>query len=176
MRIEVDSVVHQPRERVFAAYRDDLADLIDLLPNVRSVDVQSRVVDGAIIRMHNTFAGATELPEALMRAFENRFLQWEDDAVWNESTWICEWTIHTSALREAVSCAGRTEFIDVGNGRTRLELRGDLAIDLRRVRVPAFLAASLGRTLESFLVRHIASNLETVAEALGTHLGHDTQP
>ncbi len=175
MRIEADTVLRYPRDAVFTAYRDDIGALVEYLPNVRRVDVAERTDEGSVVRMHKVWHGATELPANLASKLEERFLSWDDYAVWDDSTWSCEWTIHPHALREAVRCAGRIDFIDLGGGRTRIEMSGDIAIELDRVKgVPAFLAGSLGRSAESFLVRTISANLLSVNDALAAYLREDT--
>jgi hypothetical protein len=175
MRIEADSVLRHPREAVFAAYRDDIGALIEYLPNVRRIEEAARSEDGHVVRMHKVWHGATELPANLSAKLEERFLSWDDHAVWDGSRWSCEWTIHPHALREAVRCAGHIDFIDLGSGRTRIEMAGDIAIELERVKgVPAFLAGSLARTAESFLVRTISANLVSVNDALAAYLREDT--
>lgn len=176
MRIEVDSVLRHPRAAVFAAYRDDIGALSEYMPNVRRIEVVERVADGALVRLYNTWHGAVEMPANLAHKLEERFLSWDDHAVWNASTWSCEWTIEPHALREAVRCKGRIDFIELGaGGKTRIELSGELTFELERVRaVPSFLAGSLGRTAESFLVRAITANLVAVNDALAAYLREDT--
>lgn len=174
MRIEADAVLRHPRQAVFTAYRDAIRSLVEYLPNVRRIDVVERSDDGPIARIHKVWHGATEIPASLATKLEERFLSWDDYAVWNEDTWSCEWTIRPHALREAVRCVGRIDFIDLG-GRTRVELTGELAIELDRVKgVPTFLAGSLGRSAESFLVRTITANLVSVNDALAEYLREDT--
>lgn len=175
MRIEADSVLRYPRDAVFAAYRDDIAAFVEFLPNVRSIEVVDRRVDGPVVHLHNVWHGSAELPANLAQRFEERFLSWDDHATWDQRTWSCEWTIEPHAFEEAVRCRGRSDFIDLGGERTRLEMTGELAIELDRVRgVPSFLAGSLGRTAEAFLVRQITANLAAVSDALAAYLREDT--
>jgi hypothetical protein len=175
MRIEADSVLHHPREAVFTAYRDEITAFVEYLPNVRSIEVVERSEQGPVVRLHNLWHGGTELPANLAHKLEERFLSWDDYAVWDRDSWSCEWTIEPVAMREAVRCRGRSDFIDLGGGRTRLEMTGELSIELDRVRgVPSFLAGSLGRTAESFFVRHITANLGSVSDALAAYLREDT--
>src|SRR5690606_20304495 len=106
---------------------------------------------------------------------EERFLSWDDHAVWNPASWSCEWRIEPHALRDAVRCSGRIDFVEIGNGeKTRIELSGELTFNLERVRVPSFLAGSLGRSAESFFVRAITANLVAVNDALAEYLREDT--
>ncbi len=176
MRIEVDAVLGHPREAVFAAYRDDIRALSDYMPNVRRIDVVERVDEAGVVRLFNRWHGGVEMPANLAHRLEERFLSWDDHAIWDQSTWSCEWTIEPHALREAVRCKGRIDFVELGGGgRTRIELSGDLTFALERVRgVPSFLAGSLGRTAESFFLRAITANLVAVNDALAVYLRGDT--
>ncbi len=174
MRIEADSVLRHPREAVFRAFRDDLTAFVEYLPSVRRIEIVERIEDGPIVRLHNLWHGGAELPEGLADRLDDRFLSWDDHAVWDTRTFSCEWSIVPHALRGAVRCQGRNDFIDLGGTRTRLEITGELAIVLERVRVPSFLAGSLARRAESFLARQITTNLASVSDALAAYLNQDT--
>ena len=175
MRIEADSVLRHPRERVFAAYRDDIRDVVEFLPNVREIEVVERRDEGTKVHLHNIWRGGIELPQKLSDALATSFFSWHDRAVWDEETWSCEWTIEPLSLEGAVSCQGRSDFVDLGGAKTRLEMTGELSIHLERIRgVPAFLAGSLGRTTEAFLIRQMTTNLAAVSGALAAYLSGDT--
>lgn len=173
MRIEADSVLRHPLEAVFTAYRDDIAAFVEYLPNVRRIENLDRREDGPIVRLHNRWHGSTELPAALAAKLEEKFLSWDDFEVWDRDKWRCDWVIEPHAFRDTVRCRGRNSFVDLGGGRTRLEISGELSIELERV-MPAFLAGSLARTAELFLVRQIAANLTSVSDALAAYLHEDT--
>src|SRR5687768_17321438 len=98
MRIEADSVLRYPRDAVWTAYRDDLAAFIEFLPNVRHIEVHEREELGSgVVRLRNTWYGSTELPASLASKLEERFLSWEDCAIWDSRTFSCEWTIEPHA-------------------------------------------------------------------------------
>ncbi|GAB5549078.1 MAG: hypothetical protein RLO52_23595 [Sandaracinaceae bacterium] len=175
MRIEADSVLRHSRDAVFAAYRDDLPAFVEFLPNVRSIEVIERQGQGDIVHLHNVWHGATELPTSLASALEARVLSWDDHAAWDEAGYTCDWVIEPHAFRNAVRCRGQTTFIDLDEGRTRIEMNGELSIDLERVRaIPTFLAGSLARTAEAFLLRQLTANLASVSDALANYLREDT--
>ena len=175
MRIEADSVLRHPRSRVFVAYRDDIRQVVDFMPNVREIEVVEREDDGAVVRLHNIWRGGIKLPEKLSSALSTSFFSWDDRASWDERTWSCDWTIVPLAFEGAVTCDGHCEFVDLGGDRTRLEMTGELSIHLGRIKgVPAFLAGSLGRTTEAFLIRQITANLAAVSDGLAAYLSGDT--
>ncbi len=171
MRIESDSVIQFPLDVTYRTYRDELADCVPYLPNVRSIRVESREEDDGEVRLVNVWEGGGDIPNAVRHVIREDMLCWHDFATWKEPERVCEWKIRTHAFEEAVRCSGVNRFIEIGDGRTRLEIRGDLSIDLKKVRgVPSFLAGSLGRTVEQFLVKQITTNLTSVSAGLSTYL------
>lgn len=171
MRIESDSVIKFPLPVTFRTYRDELPAFVDHLPNVRSIRIESREESEGVVRLVNTWEGGGDIPGAIRHVLSEDMLSWTDYATWKEQERVCEWKIRTHAFEEAVSCSGVNRFIEIDGDRTRLEIRGDLSIDLKKVRgVPSFLAGSLGRTVEQFLVKQITSNLTSVSAGLSAYL------
>lgn len=171
MRIEADSIVPFARARTFAAYRDEMPQFVRYLPNIQGIDVEERTDAGDVVRLRNVWHGGGEMPAGLRSVVKGDLFSWTDYATWVASDWVCEWRIETHALSEAVHCDGTTRFVELAGDRTRLEIRAELSIDLSRLRaVPAFLAGSLGRKVEQFLVRQITPNLTGVSDALTKHL------
>jgi len=171
MRIESDSVIKYPLELTYRTYRDDLPEFVVHLPNVRSIRVESREEADGEVRLVNVWDGGGDIPAAIRHVLSEDMLSWTDYATWCDADRTCEWTIKTHAFEEAVRCSGTNRFIEIDDTRTRLEIRGDLSIDLKKVKgVPSFLAGSLGRTVEQFLVKQITTNLTSVSAGLSTYL------
>ena len=171
MRIEADSVLPFSRAAVFEAYRDDLPKVVEFLPNVRAIEVKSRTEDGPLTKLFNVWHGGGDIPAAARAFLDEKALTWDDEAVWNATTHECAWTIHTHAFRDAVSSNGQTRLIELGPDKTRIELRGDFSIDLKKVRgVPSMLAGTVGKTIESFLSKQITANLTSTTDALSRYL------
>jgi hypothetical protein len=171
VRIEADSVIPFPRDVVFRAYRDDLTKVVEFLPNVRAIEIVSRKDEGATTTLHNVWHGGGDVPAALRAFVDDKLLAWDDFAVWNEAEHGCEWTIRTHAFTEAVSCMGRTRMIPVGEGKTRVELAGDFAIDGKKLKgIPSLVAGSVGRAVEGFLAKQITANLGSTTEGLSRYL------
>jgi len=156
---------------VYRAYRDEMPDFVDFLPNVRGIEVQERREDGENVELVNVWHGGGEIPAPLAKIVGENALSWTDAARWLSDEWLCEWKIQTHAFTEAVSCRGVNNFVELDNGRTRLEIHGEISIDMKRVRgVPNFLAGSIGPKIEKFLVRQITTNLTSVSDALTRYL------
>ena len=170
MRIEADAVVDFPREAVFRAYRDELPAIVEGLPRVREIVVEKRVEDGPVVDLVNLWKGSARVPAAAEKVLPP-MVSWHDHVRWDERKFGCEWRIESHVFPEAVRCSGENRFVDLG-GRTRVEVRGEIRIDLSKVRVvPDLVASPIASAVERFLVRQIAPNLLAVGEALSEHLG-----
>ncbi len=171
MQLEADPVVPFSRERVFRAYRDHLPALVSYLPHVRSVHVESREEEGALVHLVNIWRAAGPIPEPIAKLLGEDILGWHDHATWDGSRWVCTWRIRSHALPEAVRCEGENRFVAIDAMRCRVQITGTLDIDLRRVtRLPERIAAPLARRIERYIVRQVAQNFLGVAEAVGRFL------
>lgn len=170
MQISADATLPFPRPMVFAAYRDELTKLLQYLPNVRNIEVKSRKDDGPRVELVNIWHGGGEIPAAARAVLSEAMLSWTDYASWNEAAWTCDWRTETHAFTEAVDCKGQNRFLEVEGG-TRIEIRGDLEIDAKKIKgVPGFLAGKVASAVESFLAGKIQPNLVEVTEGLRKYL------
>lgn len=166
MELSADATLPFPRDVVFRAYRDDLVQCVEFLPNIRRIEVESRTDAGPKTEIVNVWHGGGDIPAAARVVLSESMLSWTDYASWDEESWTCDWRIETHSFREAVDCRGRNRFVEVDGG-TRLEIRGKLVIDASKVRgVPKLLSKSVSKTVEDLLVKKITPNLLSVSEGL----------
>jgi len=170
MNLRADARIPFPRAVVFAAYRDHIADLLPYLPNVKTIEVKSRLEGGPIVQIVSVWHGGGDMPAAV-RTVLGDSLAWTDHATWNAEAMVCDWRSETHAFSEALKCAGRNAFVEDGPDRTLLEVRGAIEIDAKKIRgVPGFLAGKVGRTIEEFLGGKIQTNLVETAKGLAEYL------
>ena len=171
MKFEADVRVPYPRPRVFRAYRDELPEMLDYLPNVKSIEQRDRKESGHTVELFNVWHGGGEIPAAIRKVVGEEMLTWDDYATWNEETHTCDFKIRTHAFTEAVTCSGQNRFQEVDANTTRIEIRGDIQIDASKVKgIPRMFAGSIGKTIEQFLVKRISANLEETARGLSSYL------
>lgn len=172
MELRADAHIPFPRDVVFAAYRDDITQVLAYLPNVRSIDVKSRKDDGPVVELVNVWHGGGEIPAAARAVLSEAMLSWTDYARWDREQLRCDWRIETHAMTEAVRCQGFNLFKDDGGpDKTLLEIRGAIEIDAKKIKgVPGFLAGKVGRTVEEFLGNKIQPNLVETARGLTRYL------
>ena len=167
MELRADARIAFPRETVFSAYRDDMAKLLPYLSNVRSIEVKSRNEIGPVVELVNEWRAGGEIPAAVRAVLNESMLTWTDYASWDSASLHWDWRIEPHALKEALRCSGRTSLAEDGTGKTLAEFRGTLEIDAKKIRgVPGFLAGTVGRAAEAFLVDRIQSNLIETAEGV----------
>lgn len=170
MEILASSTVRHPRERVFRAYRDELPKIAAYMPNVKQVVVQRREEGPGWVKLHNVWTGKGEIPKVVQPVLKPEVLLWDDFATWHEADSYCEWRIGLRVFNEKFKCSG-TNHIRAEGAHTRVELRGDLELDLRDIPgVPRLLAGTLRPQLEAFIVKMIRPNLEETNVALGRYL------
>ena len=164
MELRADAHIPFPRPVVFAAYRDKLTDMLPYLPNVRTIEIRERKEDGHVVKLLNFWKGGGDIPAAARAFVSEAMLSWLDYATWDEAEWTCAWKIEPGAFTEAITCEGKNRFLEE-DGKTRLEIRGELSVDAKKVKgVPGFLAGKVSRAIEDLLVSKIKPNLESTAD------------
>jgi len=172
MRIEADAVIDFPRDVVFRTYRDELPRIVEGLPRIKEIVVEERSDDGPITELTNLWKGSARVPASAEKVLPP-MVSWHDHARWDERTFQCHWRIESHVFPEAVRCEGENNFVAIGD-RTRVEIRGEIRIDLSKVRVvPDLVASPIATAVERFLVRQITPNLLAVGEALSEHLDRE---
>jgi hypothetical protein len=168
MEIRTDVTLPFPRERVFVAYRDRLPELLRYLPNIRGVEVRTREEREGEVYLVNAWKGGGEIPSAARAVLRESMLSWTDHATWRAAELVCAWRTEVHAFPGALRSSGTNRFVELPEGRTRIEFRGDLVCDASHVPgVPKLLARGLNGTIEKLFVGKIAENLTAVGQGLG---------
>jgi hypothetical protein len=166
MEIRADILVPFPREQVYAAYRDRLADLTEYLPNIRSIKVLKREDREGEVHLVNEWTGGGDIPKVARAVVKESMLRWIDHATWKQATFTVEWRTEVLAFPEAMKSSGVNRYVEVAGG-TRLELRGTLTCDAAKVPgVPRFLGKTVGDAVERFFIGSIAENAATVGKGV----------
>lgn len=171
MDLTADVRVPFSPEVVFAACRDDIAELRPYLPRIRSIEVTRRREDGPIVENAVEWRGGADLPAFFRSLLGEQLFSWTDYAIWNADTLSCDWRSESNVFDGAVSCGASDYFLADDAGHTLLQIRGSLSVDAKKLRaVPGPLAAKVGRSLEGYLVRNIQSELVNTIAALTRHI------
>jgi hypothetical protein len=175
MQIKAEVTLPYPRERVFAAYRERLAELTQYLPNIQGIRVKERKErEDGLIELVNEWSGGGDIP-AVARSFLNEsMLKWTDYALWDPSTFTCDWRTEVHAFPGAIESSGKNFYLATSADSTKLEIRGDLVCDATKIPgVPRLLAKTVSRAVEKVLVSSIATNLVEVGKGVGKMLSKD---
>lgn len=161
MKIVADADIPFARPVVFATYRDRLLDLVPYLANIRGIEMKSREEEApGVTRFVNVWHGGGDIPRAARAVISDAMLSWNDYAAWYEKDWRCDWRIEPHSFTEAIRCQGQNYYYDAGGGSTRLEIRGELSIDAKKIKlVPKLFAGKVERMVEDFLGARIQPNL-----------------
>ncbi len=172
MELLADARIPFPPALVFTACRDEMPSLLPFLPSVRSIVITAREQRGTIVENVVDWCSGRDLPAPLRAVIGPSLLSWTDYATWYEDSLSCDWHTETHAFTNAVRCSARDLFLEDGPGKTLIEIRGVLEVDARKIAgVPGFLAGTVSRSMEGFLVSKIQADLAKTADGLALHLG-----
>lgn len=166
----VDEIPH-PRDLVFSTHRDKLVDLVPYLLNVQSVVVESRVVEGDLVKLTNLWTGASDdVPAPIRPLLRPEHLTWVDRAVWDGAKYRTDWEITLTALPEAVVARGFNTFLEEG-GETVIQMNGEFLIRPDRIPgIPAFVAKAAAPAFERFVVGLLQPNLRRSNSAVRQYI------
>jgi len=166
MELRADAVIPYPRPIVFATYRDRLADLTELLPNILAIEVMSRVERPGEVELVNRWRGGGDIPAMARSVLSESMLEWTDYATWFEGDFRVVWRTDVHAFPGAVKSSGQNRFVEIAEG-TRLEIRGELTCDASKVPgVPRLLAKTVGGTVEKVMVGQVGKNALEMARGV----------
>lgn len=160
MKFTVIDEIPFTAEQVFKAHRDQLPKLVEQMPNVDEIVVESREEDGELVHLVNIWhAAETEVPTVARPFIKRELLSWVDRATWNEEELTVEWDIELGFLPDAITCRGFNEFEEF-DGVTRVTMEGELIVDANKIPgIPRMLAKRVGQVVEKFVVGLVEPNL-----------------
>ena len=172
MDIDVRDTLAHPRERVWSAYRDELPELVDYLPNVKGIECLSREEpEPGLVLLENQWVAEGDIPSVAQRFIKPEMLRWSETVRWDQNKWICSWEIHPAFFTDNVTVRGDTSYADAGGDRTEVHIQGLLKVDVRGVRgVPRLLVGTVNKAVEKLVGTLILPNLRRLNSSLGTYL------
>jgi hypothetical protein len=172
-------VVKYPKQQVWEALRDTLAELAAFLDDVSSIkQLDRKQVASGQVMLTNLWTANIEIPQAIRSMLHAREVSWVDRAEWTESKGRCEWQIEPQFFTEHIKCAGTTSFDAAIGGRgTRITFEGTIEITLTSLPgVPNFMLGTATKAIESLVTTLIPKNFQKMTGALSHLLEQNTQP
>src|SRR5262245_46632539 len=166
------TVLRRPRDKLWCAMRDHLADLTNRISDIeRIIEVERIIESDNKVQITNKWYVRQQLPAFVRPLLGQTELGWIDRNTWDQTIWTCCWTIEPFFLTDFGHCAGKTQFETAMAGQgARVTFEG--GIDLK----PGLLsgsAASLERPIvgfvESIITTVIPRNLRGVLEAAAAY-------
>lgn len=164
--LRADADIPFPKELVYLTYRDKLPDLVPFLPNIRGIEVKSRRDEPGLVHLVNVWHGGGDIPAAARAFLSESMMSWTDIATWRDADCSVEWKTETHAFTEAVRCGGTNRFVETGPSSVRFEIRGEIAIDPKKIPVPRLISGRVAAAVEDFLLKKITPNLIAVSDGV----------
>lgn len=171
-KISVTDTVSYPRELVYNTFRDDLDELDDYLPDIKSITTEKREeIDENTTKIDRVWkARDEEIPKLAKKFIKPEMLQWTDRATWHQDEWTCDWDMEVGFLSDAITARGTNTYIDKGD-EVEIVIDGVLEVDAKKIPgVPGMLAGRVGKAVESFVVKMITPNLKDVNRGVEKYL------
>lgn len=171
MKFESTQVIPFPIEEVYRLVRDQLLELVPFLPNVKKIEIESIERNGDKVHVTNRWYGKGDIPKVAQKFVQQDKVAWLDTAVWDEEKKTCRWEITPMFFQEHVSCKGVNFYKEEGEGKTRLEITGELAVQAKGIKgVPRLLERKVSEQIEKFIVRLLTPNLANLAQGVTKYL------
>ncbi len=172
-------VVKYPKQQVWEALRDRLAELALFLDDVSSIkQLNRKQVASGLVQLTNLWTADIEIPQAIRSILHASEVSWVDRAEWTDSKSRCEWQIEPQFFTEHIKCAGTTSFDAAIGGRgTRITFEGTIEISLSSLPgVPNFMLGPATKAIESLVTALIPKNFQKMAAALSRLLEPKANP
>ena len=170
MKLRVLTKIPFELDAVFEAMRDQMPALAGYMPNVASIDVQSREESDTEVRLINRWTGAaTEIPSVARPFIKPDEIFWLDHAHWDNAARLCRWRLEMGFMSERIHCTGETIYKDLGDGTTEMSIEGELTLDLKGM-LPRLMLKPGTAAIEKFVGKLVEPNFEKTAEALKSYL------
>ena len=176
MKIQSESLIHHPIERVYTSYRDELSRVAPYTTDIKEIIVHAREDLPQGPKIHNIWVADRDIPKIAAGIVKPEMLRWDDFAQWDNAAQHVDWTLNIPAFPDQVACSGRNAFFADGPDRTRVVLTGELEINVRNIPgVPRIMAGRIAPKIEAFIVKLITPNLEKINESLERFLDDRTK-
>ncbi len=171
MKLEANSRIAFPLDRVWQVYLDELENLVEYLPNVSRIERKGREEVDGTVKIVRLWTAKAKLPDVAAKVIRPEMLQWTDYATWDAKARRCEWRIESGALPKALECNGYTLYEQASDSASSVALRGDIVVHPEHVPgVPRLLARTVQPIVERVIVAAIEPNLRGVATGVEKYL------
>ena len=174
MKVKSINVLEHQREKVWAAVRDKLPEIVPLIDDIESVRIQSRQQrPGGVVYLVNVWkARPPKLPTVAAKYLKADMLAWTDRAEYRLRSYECFWCIEPHFLADRIKCSGVTRYEQAMGGRgTRVTFEGTLELSLHNLPgVPSMMESALASGIEAFVSTLVPKNFRKLTDAIGQFL------
>ena len=167
MEFKCTETLKYPLTTVWPTMRDRLPDIAAMQDDIEYVKVQSRTKKGKeSVHVISTWRADPPLPAFLKGFIKPDMLIWTDDAVWENDTTTCHFTIITNYKVEDIQCVGTIRFEEAAKGRsTKIIYSGTLTIQ-KTARSSIFMTGFIIKGIEAVASHLIENNFAKVVKTL----------
>lgn len=159
MKYEVSDVIDHSVDKVFAAFRDHITDLVQYLPNIEQITIRERREEGDQVHVTAHWQAKINLPGPASKLIPERDRGWEDIATWNNDKLTVDWKFVIPAFPNAIKMGGTNSFVAEGD-HTLMTIKGESKIDYSKIPgVPNFVLKRVVPTIEKIAFAALKPNM-----------------
>lgn len=167
MKIESKEVINRSVEEVYNLVRNDLSKIVPYLPNVDKIETKETQDTDNGIHVVNHWYAKVDLPSLLKKFLKPEILSWKDIATWNDEAMSVDYKMESFLANDLFDANGTNKFVDLGEGKTELQLSFSLTIYPEKVPgVPRLLAGKAKPMIEGLVEKMIAPNLTSLGKGI----------
>lgn len=168
---EFTDTIRFPLDVTWPVYRNEVPNLIHLLPNIERIDVQKREEFAGGVNTVLYWHAKAKLPGPAARLVSKDMFSWIDTATWTDKDHYVDYVLALPELSDAVRVSGRNTFVADG-ANTRIMLKGTIHTDLDKIKiVPKLLLKTIVPTIQAFAVQLTKPNFTELNRGVEKFLG-----
>ena len=161
----VQTVKH-PLPTVWATMRDQLPEIASQQADIDYVKVEKRSKKGTTsVHVLSTWKSNPPLPSMIKNFIKPEMLIWTDDALWDNASTICQFTITTHYKVEEIACTGSIIFEAAGSKSTKITYSGAFTITKTK-KSSIFMTGLVIKGIETVARTIIENNFNRVVKAM----------
>ena len=171
MEFNIETILEFSKESVFEAYRDQMKEIAEYLPNMKEIIPQLREEKTETeMLVSNLWKAKAEVPTLLKSFIKPEMLEWVNYTIWNSEKFTANWRIETNFMRETLICKGKYHFLEEPGNHCLLKINGEIRIIPDNLPVPGFLKKSAASQAEAFIVKLLKPNYEKTGACISSYL------
>ena len=171
MELSSTTKINAPIDQVYNLVKNDLSKIVPYMPNVESIDVVDKNIEGSKTHITNKWLAKAEIPGAVKKFIKPEIFSWKDSAVWDDEKNEVKYSLESFLANDLFDANGHNLFKSIGENETELTINCSVTIYPEKVPgVPRFLARTVSPMIETLIEKLLGPNLASLGTGINDYL------